>query len=1216
MTAIAVSVCAAEWYPFVSSNAAAPGPLGLSDWSTEPAGAHGRIVSREGTLFYEGREIKLWGLNNCYLACAPEKELADQRAALYRKFGFNAIRLHKYADGADWNGILVADSAVEFDPEKLRRMDYYISVLKQNGIYTKLSPTFGVKIGRADVPRIPFFSELGTLGDASNARLRAPYGMVYLSTEIQDLQIEQTTKILNHTNPYTGLRYADDPAVFCVELFNEDSVLFGGVVGSLQRSPTLRERTARRFSEWLLAKYQSEAAWRAAWGNAAIYAPQNPQTSRHLMNMIKPESTTGPLAEERLADRSVLPWHNPWFGDTALDPASETAVLKQRMLDTICFLIELQNEFYDRFSAAIRATGYTGEIVGSNWQAGSLAGHLLNLHSDARLTIVDRHNYFGGGRGGLKGEPFGNGSMLAIPGMGILSSGLQQVEGRPFMLSEWIHEAPNEFVAEGPAILGAYAYGLQGWDVSYIFQNGDNGGFSPTLGKDRWDVTAPTILGVMPAVARMVRRLDVQESPVTATLHAALPALKKGDLGFRQRTIQAHDEKSFTTDKVPMEALAATRVAVQFSDTFQETPAFDLSDYLDGSTIVSATRQLRWTPGGEGDSRSGFFTINSPGTKGFVGFAPGEQTFDLGDGYSITPQKGFAVILLTAKGPNETLANASELVVIAMARARNTEMQFNSRENQLMNKGKAPILCEPVRATIALPVGGTLELLDHDGVKTTASRTFTDTLELNGTEDKTPFYLIKKSSSTRTKTKIIVETDLGGDRDDQESLIRLLLHSNELDIRTIICDRPGEQLLFKKDVNASNPDPSVATNGVAMAHYYIDRGYAPVVDNLRLHDPAFPSADTVRSWIVAGYPDVMEGRDRIIAEVDALPEGEVLWYMNWGSNVLEALDRPLFIESNLKRALDYIRAERGEQGVRAFLRKIRIVTLDGNSNRYGKLNTRLGDEYNALIREESMHIETGWPTLDGKRWYHRFQPLTQNAGGFQKHLDLSDEHGPLAQLYSALGQKEGDSWCFVYLLPFGVGDPFEPTWGGLAGRYGPRQNTPDTPPSAQGVPFYWNDQLDTWNGTTHRDNTVVRFAAALQNAFRARLDWCVLPFEAVNHDPIPTVTADGQSATLGILRLRRPAGSVLQLMTTVCDPDQEDRHTFNWVYYPEAGTYTGPIEITRPDAADPSVIVPEDAAGRQIHLYVEVTDNGSRKGNRIPDLTRYCRVVIDVTPVN
>ena len=89
--------------------------------------------------------------------------------------------------------------------------------------------------------------------------------------------------------------------------------------------------------------------------------------------------------------------------------------------------------------------------------------------------------------------------------------GFQQVEGACFMLSEWTHVQPNEWYAEGPAILGAYGWGLQGWDVSYHFLigGGNNAEISDRIGKGAWDGANPAILATFPAVARMVRRLDV-----------------------------------------------------------------------------------------------------------------------------------------------------------------------------------------------------------------------------------------------------------------------------------------------------------------------------------------------------------------------------------------------------------------------------------------------------------------------------------------------------------------------------------------------------------------------------------------------------------------------------------------------------------------------------------------------------------------------------------
>jgi hypothetical protein len=744
---LSAALAADDWYPFLPKNdLTASGAISMADWSAEAAGKFGRITRQGEKLVYNNKEIKLWGTCLGFSDSKPQKEDAERMAAMFRKFGINTLRHHKYLDGSGWQGFQSERSFVEFEPEGLDRFDYFNKCLKNNGIFVNLSPTFGVRFGRDDTARIPYWQELGTFNDKPDARIRTGFGMVYLAKEIQDLQIEQTVKLLNHKNPYTGLRYADDPFVFCVEMFNEDSVLFGGPNGCMQNSPTIRGRVAKQFSEWLLKKYGTDAAWQKAWGTEAIISDPANISRGHLKNLVNPKAVKGDFPAESLAAGTVLPWASPWFNDAALNPQSEQAFLRQRLLDSMVFLISLQDDFYERFMAAVRKTGYTGEFIASNWQAGSRAGHLLNLYSDSKTGMVDRHNYFGGAKGGAKpGVTFKNGSMLARPGMGNLSAGFQQVDNNAFMLSEWIHVQPNEWYAEGPVLMGAYGWGLQGWDVSYYFQMGGTGGlFSNRIGRNLWDGCNPVGLATFPVVARMVRRLDVTEAPETFTLNVHVPSLAEGKMSFLGTTVQNHDEKSFATDKVPMEALAATRVAVKFTDTYQDTPAFDIKPYLDGPTIVSATKQLRWTPGENDNPTGGYFTINTPGTKGFVGFAPGGKTFDLGDGFAITPGKGFAVILLAAKGATETLADAKEIILTAMARGRNTGMEFNPEGNQVLAMGKAPILLEPVKARLTIPFTGTLEILDHDGNAATSTRSAGESFEIDGTQEKTPFYLFRK----------------------------------------------------------------------------------------------------------------------------------------------------------------------------------------------------------------------------------------------------------------------------------------------------------------------------------------------------------------------------------------------------------------------------------------------------------------------------------------
>ncbi len=69
------------------------------------------------------------------------------------------------------------------------------------------------------------------------------------------------------------------------------------------------------------------------------------------------------------------------------------------------------------------------------------------------------------------------------------------------------------------------------------------------------------------------------------------------------------------------------------------------------------------------------------------------------------------------------------------------------------------------------------------------------------------------------------------------------------------------------------------------------------------------------------------------------------------------------------------------------------------------------------------------------------------------------------------------------------------------------------------------------------------------------------------------------------------------------DPDK-DKLTFHWWILPEAGTYTSTVSIREADKANAILRIPQDAAGKELHIICEVTDNGT------PALTSYRRVII------
>ena len=420
------------------------------------------------------------------------------------------------------------------------------------------------------------------------------------------------------------------------------------------------------------------------------------------------------------------------------------------------------------------------------------------------------------------------------------------------------------------------------------------------------------------------------------------------------------------------------------------------------------------------------------------------------------------------------------------------------------------------------------------------------------------------------RLRILIETDAGGDPDDEQSLVRFLLYAGEWDIEGIICTmpkaRPGENL---------NPERT----GLGIVRRQL-KAYGECHPNLVKHDPRFPTLDYLWQRTIASY-DGDAGVKLILAAADS-PDPRPIWVCNWGTGH----DGD---PSSFRLALDRVLKERGQEGYAKFKSRFRLSSAD-----------RFGD-HTHRDPPWPLWVDTFRPELEGRRWYHRFAPITARAGGFDLKRDLLTGHGPLAAMYPTntglSPQKEGDTMSFLYLVPTGMNDPTQPTWGSWAGRYG--LNEKEAP-----RPYYWANVKDTWEGTTHRDNTLRRWAVHLQNDFKARLDWCVAPAGKANHPPQVRCQGD---ATGKILFAKAPAGATLRLSAAGTSDPNGDRLTSRWYLYPEAGTYPGQATITDATAEQATLSVPRDAAGKTIHVILEVTDAGE------PALTRYRRVVVTGT---
>jgi hypothetical protein len=419
-----------------------------------------------------------------------------------------------------------------------------------------------------------------------------------------------------------------------------------------------------------------------------------------------------------------------------------------------------------------------------------------------------------------------------------------------------------------------------------------------------------------------------------------------------------------------------------------------------------------------------------------------------------------------------------------------------------------------------------------------------------------------------SRLRIIIETDAGGDPDDEQSLVRLLLYANEWDVEGVIANRAvardGENLNSER-------------TGLGIARRLV-KAYGECYPNLSQHAPGYPKPEELLKRTVAGYADTEDAVNLIIAAVDR-DDPRPVWYCDWGTDLGAS-------PNNLKRVLDQVLKTRGAEGYAKFKKRLRLSSAD-----------KFDEHTSSLDPPFPIWVDTFRPPVDGKRWYHRFSEITAKAGGFDIERDLLTNHGPLGALYptnTTHRQKEGDTMTFLYLVPTGMNDPEQPGWGSWAGRYGPNPEFP-------GKPYYWASEVDTWNGSTYRDNTLIRGAADLQNDFKARLDWCVAPLREANHPPnVVCNGADGKR----ILMLKAQAGSTLEFSADgTSDPDGNGI-SFEWFVYPEAGTYRGDVKVEGGDTKRPRVSLPEDAAGKTIHVVLRVRDDGS------PPLAAYRRVVV------
>jgi hypothetical protein len=582
-----VSAAAAEedWFPFPPSAETDQSPRGFSlrHLNEDVAGAHGFIAARDGQFVHSttGQPIRLWGVNG------PPDDLHGEAlrrcARMLADYGVNLVRVH--TPFFDRDG--------ETDFAKVRRAQEVVAAFKAEGIYTHFSIYFPLWFQpRADHPWLEGYDGQ-----------QPPFAALMFHPQFQERHRSWLKALLTTPEAQTGRTLCDEPAVFGVELQNEDSFFFWTF--DERRIPDRQLRMLeQRFAEWLKKKYGSPAAALQAWQGVSVRrdAP----------------------AEGRIGFR---PLWNMFHEKTLRDQ------------DTAAFLLETQTNFYRDAYAYVRQLGFRGLIHASNWATADpqTLGPLEKL-SYTTGDFLDRHGYFECFHKGehaawsiRPGHTYRDRSALRFdanepgqPRLWVHPVMDPHYQGKPSIISETTFTRPNRYRSEAPLYYATYG-ALQDSDgIIHFALDGVNWEVKPRFWMQQWTLCTPAMLGQFPAAAAIYRQGLVAAGEVMARVR-----LNKAELLRLQGTPLPQDaafdelrEQDVVRGKGQSQGARIDplvhytgRTEVEFVDGPGSVEVRDLRPFLDraAQVVTSSTQEVRL------DYGRGLLVLNAPRAQGASG---------------------------------------------------------------------------------------------------------------------------------------------------------------------------------------------------------------------------------------------------------------------------------------------------------------------------------------------------------------------------------------------------------------------------------------------------------------------------------------------------------------------------------------------------------------------------------------------------------------------
>lgn len=636
------------WFAWDPAPDAPNAALDLSFLNEPLAGSKGPIAAKDGRFVHSatGEPARFWGINVTNDVTALGDAELDQLAAMLARRGVNLIRLHGPIYQAE------GGRAGAIDPVRVDNVRRTVAAFKRHGIYSALSIYF------------PLWIRLDAQYGWAGYKNQNPFGLLHLDAKFQALYRSWWRQLLE-PDPKTGVALATDPAVFSLEIVNEDSLFFFTFKPYETIPAEVIEPLERRFAAWLTQRYGSAQAALDAWNAEKIRGDDVAAGRVGLCSIYR-------MANNRDA----------------------------RSRDTVRFLYEVQTDCYARTRDFLRKElGATSMVVASNWITGS-DQYLMPLERASYLAgdYIDRHGYLNGVREGpkagylisdgdgysdrtaLRFEPEKPGDKPAIANPSFDTS----YNDRPSMMSEVDWLEPNRYRTEVPWLFAAYG-SLQGMDAVTFFTAKSGPGWLTTVQK--YAVLSPVALGQYPATALIYRAGLIDESAPLVDARLRLDDLLNlagGPTGIDVRSRLVGKSQVTIDDNAPT-----------------SRPSVDLAPYHDeaAKVIRSATGQLAL------DYDNGVLRIDAPRAQALVGFLSKAGDASLGAVTIRSPMEYGSVAVVALDG--RPIAQSNKLLVQAMSEQTNTGWKTRGEPVKTIESiGVAPLLVRELAGTVTFKDNG------------------------------------------------------------------------------------------------------------------------------------------------------------------------------------------------------------------------------------------------------------------------------------------------------------------------------------------------------------------------------------------------------------------------------------------------------------------------------------------------------------------------------